>query len=216
MSVDPRKFLLNTDYPMDKIAGYFSGTYSGSGYNSNLTIPHNLGIAPLCVMSWSTNSDFTTSYSPTGIVLTEYMYCNCYSTINNIVLQAQKLDGGAFTLYYRIYYFLPENSTLDVAGTATGLDNFILNTDYNYTKLYTSGSINGFYNEIQHNLGYYPQVEVWRQINNNCSYVDDGYPTDSVKNVVITNTKIILSDSASNYAPGATITWYYRIYIDEN
>lgn len=215
---DPRNFLLNTDYPMDKIAGYFSGSYSASGSPLGLTIPHSLGIMPLCIMTWSLDPNFNTSYQPTGIVSVEQMYCNCYSTTTSIVLQAQKIDGGAFTVYYRIYYFLPENSTLDVPGTSTGLDNFVLNTDYNYCKVYMAGTTTGFSAEITHNLGYYPQVDVWRQLNNvNCTHVDDGDPVSGYGvNIIVTTTKINITAIASNYPPGSTITWHYRIYADEN
>ena len=53
--VDPRNFILNTDYQMDKIAGSITGStsVSGSGGTATKTIPHSLGNTPLCVLKWS-------------------------------------------------------------------------------------------------------------------------------------------------------------------
>ena len=55
--VDPRDFLLNTDYEMDKIV-YFKEGSLNSG-QTDVSIPHKLGFAPLIFGICAFNEDFS-------------------------------------------------------------------------------------------------------------------------------------------------------------
>ena len=114
-------------------------------------------------------------------------------------------------LYYRIYGFEPSNSTAKVGKTQKDAKNFILNTDYNYCKLYKKGIVTSD-STILHNLGYKPFVLAWEEYEplgtiTPCwisGGTEDGFaeisttPTSVKISVVQPNTKI-----------------HYRIYYDE-
>ena len=62
--VDPREFLLNTDYEMDKIIYFKEGKVNNPINNyETISIPHNLGFAPLIFGVCSFNSSFTNTRS---------------------------------------------------------------------------------------------------------------------------------------------------------
>ena len=182
MAVDPRNFILNTDYEMDKII-YFTEQKVTPGQYGDFTIPHNLGIAPLITGVWSMTSDFAvphhfalpmTYYSS---VDDEYKYLvdavSCYADSNKILLELWSgsitIPPTTFPYYVRLIGFEPSNSTADLPSTSGNATQFILNTDYNYLKLHSAGVIpfptSGSETiTITHNLGYCPQALFWREL----------------------------------------------------
>ena len=187
--VDPRDFLLNTDYEMDKIiyAKDFTWTVSSATY---LDVAHDLAVAPLVFGIWSYNADFSDPR-----MLGEYD--DPWGNQNQVSAMGYRhkirfgleTNSGQVTFYAKVFAFEP-NSQPDWATESwihkalpktSGLaKQFIINTDYNYLKLIWSGrkelAIGGWSHE--HNLGYVPQVlswDIWQDIDND----DVGYEYES-------------------------------------
>lgn len=201
MSVDPRNFLFNSDYPMDQVVYLGSGQFSGSG----TSFAHNLGFTPLIVGTWSTSSTFLVSmeggfpgyevFDPTA----EYVIFGANST--NISIN--RLTSQTATRYFRIYGFMPTNVNIDVAETASQSNNFIFNTDFNYTKIYLEdvAAPSSSATTINHNLGYRPQVSAWIEQANGYTEAAPAYKCPKV-----TTSSIIIPASAYNT--------HYKIYAD--
>lgn len=209
MPVDPRKFLLNTDYEMDKII-YFTEGHTGVT-NTPLTISHGLGFAPLIFGVCAFNSDFTDSRS------IPYNYTTASDSISftveatdtDIQINYSNTAQTPDDFYYRIYAFEPSNSTATVPPTNSSAKEFVLNTDYNYCKLFQKGILNGD-STVTHNLGYIPQVLAWSEESNIIIPIEESTPVDPITNtpqyITVTNTSI--------QTVGYTKV-HYRIYYDE-
>ena len=118
--------------------------------------------------------------------------------------------------YYRIYAFEPSNSTADVTPTSTNANKFILNTDYNYCKLYKKGTVSGNANStITHNLGYIPQMMAWMETEgiifpiNDSDWFNHGVIGDP-SGIQLTTTSIVFK-----YAGRGANNIHYRIYYDQ-
>lgn len=212
---DPRNFLLNTDYPMDKIAGYRTGSFNITynayygWYDGGATLSHSHGVYPLCTLVWSFNANFSPSYTETSINDINGYQVTCSSTTSNIELYGFTWNGPA-TIYYKIFYFLPSDANVDVASTQSSLDNFVINTDYNYPKIFMDGSFTGTSTTINHNLGYYPMVDIWTLVGSSCRRIIWSNIRPSAYNGErLTTTTLSLFN-------GDSTTWWYRIYADEN
>ena len=165
--IDPRDFLLNTDYELDKIVFFEDGNLTSSA-----TLAHRLKFIPLVFGVWSTDSNFS-SVNPIGWMdsSTEPGYnpvlsVECYATATNVVINVAGNTGNV-PVYYRIYAFEPSDSRENAPYTSKRADKFILNTDYNYCKLMKSGVFTEDDQSFAHNLGYIPQAMAWmeREIN---------------------------------------------------
>jgi len=203
---DSRNFLLNTDYPMDKVVYMTSGSFTSPTGGIDYQFSHNLSFNPLIIGTWSLDSDFSTSREggffgfegtdPTTV----YAIFSADST--NITIRTIN-PGASVVVYYRIYAFMPTNVNDDSTSTASIADNFVLNTDYNYTKLFLSGvSVAVASTVVTHNLGYRPQVIAWLKdstIYGTELIVDMGY-------IKVTDTTIEIVSP--------TYDVHYRIYAD--
>lgn len=206
----PDNFLLNSDYPVDKIVYKISGSFSatgGGGLGTLSQFNHNLGFRPLIIGTWSTDSNFSTSreggfFSFEGTD-PDTIYTQFYSNDTQISISTFNPTVPTVTIYYRIYGFMPSNINADAAFTASLADKFQLNTDYNYTKLYLSGiTTAAATTTITHNLGYRPQVMAWLKdasIYGTEMIVDMGY-------IKVTTTTIVIT------APSNDV--HYMIYAD--
>lgn len=208
---DARNFLLNTDYPMDKVIYMKSGSFNFGEIN----IPHGLGFMPLPLVQFSFDSDFNTCYEvtdrPWELYPSTFPYIFAVSSNStNIKIEAYGFGGPYSTVYYRVLCFAPSNVYSNVTTTPVANDEFIINTDYNYTKLYMSGITNQN-TTINHNLGYVPQVIVWQETDPGITPTQYyGFPLNEAPQ--ITTTQLILP--AINAA--STIKrFHYRIYIDD-
>jgi hypothetical protein len=214
MAVDPRNFLLNTDYPMDKIAGSFTGSKLVAGSSSEtVTLSHAFGAAVLPIVKWSTTSNFAVSYeeSSTNTVAGYGVLANSDTDSVNIIIGNN--NAGAGTIYYRVYYFMPYDADVDVLATASGLGNFVINTDYNYSKVFLEGRTTANPQTITHNLGYYPQIEAWNirsGVYRHVMYGESYGGTVYDMSITVTTTTAVFTSATANDR------FYYRIYADEN
>lgn len=168
------KTLLTTDASLDKIIYMDSGSISVPvTFSGSTAIPHGLGFIPLPLILWSNTPDFTTTYTDndadmnlrrldgSGMIIGQSYTITANST--DITIGHYNNSGSTQTVYYRIYCFAP--STLDpdtlIEHTASIADNFVINTDYNYMKLASTGSLDSVTPSFTHDLGYVPTVMIW-------------------------------------------------------
>jgi len=215
---DPRNFLLNTDYPVDKVVYINQGSVSMAG-GVDRDIAHGLPFIPLVSFVWSFTPDFSVTYQynmgpfPSGNPGYFFsLQVSISANATNIRLSGNGVLG-ATTIYYRIFAFVPDDFVGDIPSTTTLADNFVLLTDLNYTKLLTSSSVvlaPGQVFPIGHGLGYFPQVLAWVRPNNGPTI----YPLEAQSpynvNSEITTSSLILNNQ--DFQPQ---TVYYRIYTDE-
>lgn len=211
-------FLVNSDYPLDKIVYMDSGSIVvGASSNVNVSIPHNLSFAPLPVFSWSLNSDFSTSrisgiFPYADTTYTEKTFI--YTDPTNLNILAINNSTSSKTFYWRAYGFMPSNINVDTPATASLADRFTLNTTYNYSKLYMSGVTAQTTTSItiNHGLGYKPrQILLWTEGTGSEMGVLDYNDTDptATSKVLIDNNDLVYYDS------GGTKKLHYRIYLDD-
>lgn len=160
--VDPRDFILNTDYELDKIILAKSGNFVGS-----VQLSHSLSFTPLVFGVWSTSADFSTSH-PLGNAetasepgYTPALGVDCIAQSDKITLTASGDGSGSTRIYYRLIALQPPANNDNAPGTADVAQTFILNTDYNYRKLKATGEFTQTNQTYTHNLGYIPQVMAW-------------------------------------------------------
>ncbi|NCU39134.1 hypothetical protein EOL96_08985 [Candidatus Saccharibacteria bacterium] len=163
-------FLLNTDYPIDKIVYIASGSVPIDGYPH--AIAHGLAFEPLVTGYWSTTPDFEICYEfgsgkfPSTVPTYFYSHSVTMSqdTTTTIDLYTQWIDGPSLTCYYRLFGFEPSNINLDIASPVALSDEFVVSTDYRMMQLVTTGLVNpgtAATYTITHNLGSKPRVMAW-------------------------------------------------------
>ena len=183
--VDPRDFLLNTDFGMDKII-YYKEVHRTVSSITNVTIPHELPTAPLIFGVWATNPDFTNSHNisdgehPWDNVLIVRGHADTKNVYLTLVPNYTQQGYVSTDFYIRIFGFEPGYNWEDIVThevlvlkgkkippTSKYAKKFILNTDYNYLKLVRAGKISQHYESsdqswrFTHGLGYVPQVMLW-------------------------------------------------------
>lgn len=211
--IDPRDFLLNTDYEQDKLVLFKQGSFTNS-----VTIPHNLAYAPLAFGVWSTQADFSSvnaigeTDKGTEPGYTPVLSVECLSDRNNIVLNSAG-NSSSMKLYYRVYAFQPSELNKAAPATSLSAEDFILNTDYNYSKLKAKGEFTQANQQYEHALGYIPQVMAWylatsggRQVIR--PFMDSNEATGA--KLTVTQRSIILGAM-----PARATKVYWRVYYDE-
>lgn len=206
MAVDPRNFLLNTDYEMDKIIYFRSGTLNAGQYD--VDIAHGLGFTPLVFGVCAFNSDFSDARGVPYESLTQSdtVQFTAQANSTNVRISYINTSGSPSKIYYRLYGFEPSNSSATVAPTSSNASKFILNTDYNYCKLFKKGTAS-VGNTVSHRLGYIPQVLAWQVANGWTMPVNQSASSSAV---IITNQDLIF-----DYQPLGIDSFHYRIYYDE-
>lgn len=212
---DAKKTKLNTDYPLDKIAGYATGSVTVPAFSPLFpVIPHGLAYTPLYIVKWSDDPNFSVSYDEIGVSF-NFVTLNAQTDATNLNLFINNLTASSKTLYYRVLYFMPSNVNVTAAETQSNLDRFVLNTDYNYTKIFQQAFVGSSGFTVNHSLGYYPQVEAWyiRASDGKCVHVVDADVTNTINTprVRVTTTDVIFENGSFTSASG----WHYKIYIDE-
>lgn len=209
-------FLYNSDYPLDKVVYLASGSL-GAVSGSNYTVAHGLPFIPLVDLEWSYTSDFAVSYASnmgdfpsSNPAYLFKMRLTLSADATNVTIYADG-SNSPVAIYYRIFGFQPDDSDKAVASTVSSGDALALSTDYNYTKLYMAGHVaigTGGTATITHNLGYYPQVQVWASSGGTTQLVD--FSGDNDYHIIeITTTALIIT--LPSLSSG---TYYYRIYAD--
>lgn len=205
---------LTTDYPIDVVAGYQTGSVSvGAASSIAPVIAHGLGYTPLYFLKWSTTPDFSISFDEVGVTF-NFIQLSAQTDSTNLYLFALNITSSSQTLYYRVIYFMPTNININAPGTQLYLDDSNLNSDYNYTKIYEEGLTGGSSATVAHNLGYYPQVEAWyiRSSDSRCVHCVEGQATgNATPIIVVTPTEVQFINGSSTSASN----WHYKIYADE-
>ena len=222
MAINPKDFLLNTDYEMDKVILVKTGNFTDV-----IEFQHGLSFTPLIFGIWSLDSNFTSanqlgptfggteppgSYSPPlGVTV---------RTSDTRVRLAAIGDGeSSATIYYRLYAMAPTESNADIPATSGLANTFMVNTDYNYRKLKATGEFTSGGQSYTHNLGYIPQVMAWIKYKNidipsynyNIEPLNDGsYFTDYLFEVTPTTIKV-----ANNFPFMLIEKVIWKIYYDE-
>ena len=214
MAINPRDFLLNTDYEMDKIVYFKDGDFTGSA-----EFQHGLGFTPLIFGVWSTDSIFN-SVNTLGVTdsspeagYTPVLGVRCSANGSTIKLTASGENSGSTRIYYRVYAFEPTGSAANIPITSDKANTFIMNTDYNYCKLKATGEFTQNGQEYAHNLGYIPLVMAW------VKYESDSSGTQPMTfGSNYTNFKIIVTTNKiriENIQSGVVEKIYWRVYYDQ-
>lgn len=220
--MDSRDFLLTTDFPLDKVIYMASGsnTVPASGFPT-IEISHNLPFRPLITGSWSLDANFSTSKDPGFPQYGDFNqpYLEVSSTPTLLRVSPYNTTSGSVTFYWRVYGFMPPNVNEVAPFTASQSDDFVMNTDYNYTKLFSAGIANLTSGNvsIDHNLGYRPQVEIWAESAFDAAILMKenfgSVSTDSfVNRISVNNTSLQFIKGSFT---GLQTVYYYRIYADE-
>lgn len=179
---DPRDFLLNTDYEMDKII-YFQKFEWTASTMTTVEVAHNLPTAPLIFGVWSTNPDYTDSNeigeanNPWDQALQIRATVDLEKITFTLVPAMQDNAYVTTKFYAMVFGFEPGSDWYDpysgeylkltghkLPPTSKYAKAFIVNTDYNYLKLYKSGNLGTWqtdHSEYTHGLGYTPQILSW-------------------------------------------------------
>lgn len=215
--VDPRDFLLNTDYEMDKIVYFQQGSLNVGEYD--IDTPHNLPFTPLVFGVCAFNEDFSDARGVPYEYLTQQTSITFTASANatNVRVSYTNDAGTPDKIYYRIYGFEPSDSRAKVGITSKHGKEFILNTDYNYCKLYKKGVVDGqTATTIEHNFGYIPQILIWAESSSGWiaplerSDWGDIYGDISTSGVFVTPAEVQFDASLYHYDK-----LHYRIYYDE-
>ena len=219
MVVDARNFLVNTDYPIDKIIYLTSGSMVLDGFPH--TIAHGLPFIPLVGGYWSFSSAFATTYDfyagdfPSGNPSFLFAHeVQISSDATNITLNTTDIVGDSPTFYYRIYGLAPSGTTNDISPIASTSDPFVINSDYNYMKLYINetypmGTATTY--TVNHNLGYKPRIAGWYEFFGSTEPIlRAGDTGGGAIKAEVTNTQVIVSNDFGLDIPNL----YLRVYID--
>lgn len=217
-----KNFRFTSDYPMDMIIYLKSGSISVGGFpaSGTTTIPHGLPSTPLVDMVWSLTSDFSVSYlSGSGTAPQNATRNVPYGVLaqvsadaTNVYIDYNNSTNPAVTIYYRVYGFEKSNSSADFPFTASQGDQFIFNTDYNYTKVYSSN----VGNSITTNLNYLPQTELFSE--DNTGLISPPRTGDNAIDYTgfISPVGFMVTTTAVSYdSGGASRTMHSRVYLDE-
>lgn len=226
---DPRDFLLNTDYEMDKIIYVKEGKIEPS--TGTVNIPNPFSFRPLLFGLCSFNEDFSVPkpspflYKPTytGPASDPYITYEVQFQIEyrngNIQVYYNTQSSSPQTMYYRIYAFEPTNSATKIPPTKNYAKLFTLNTDRDYRKLYKKGTVDiGSSVTVNHNFGYIPQAMFWYDYPN----FDGGRTTNATtlfdggaNKFVVDKDKVQIAFAAQEGDFYRDAKIHYRIYYDE-
>jgi hypothetical protein len=210
---DPRKFILNSDYPAPALVAKWEYSFTVPAYGwVDKEFNHNLPFMPLIIGYWSVNSDFAISHDISSLSVSFFDQA-CGSTSTKIKFKVNNNENAAKTFYYRLFAFAPSDYDGDIPAIEDST-NYRLNSDFNYPKLFAYGSsdlTSGQAFNVYHNLGYIPMCRVWvyNRQNDFCSPTTSAYYEDGSRHQGTT----ISSSKLTYYGAGAKI--YYQIYADE-
>jgi len=206
--VDLRNFLFHSDYPMDKVVGIKQGgpitvdSYDGG----SASFAHGLPEAPLCILLWSTASDFSSTRDGGE---QDYRYDIPYLTASsdgtNVSINVTNNTGSAASVYWRVIMLPQPNTTADY-DIPTTANPFILNTDLNYFKCIGEGSTTGA--SVPHTLGYRPHVLAWYQ---------DSYGIHPLTSPILFSTnspRVRVENDGLYFNMGSATKIFYRMYAD--
>lgn len=122
--MNPNDFNIATDFPLDKIIHFQTGSLVVSDYNE-LIIPHGLSFAPLVRIRWSYESTFKTSYDLSSPLSGLSVSVDARANATNIIVRGiYLLFTASQTIYFKTYGLMPSNVNAKVAPTQAFLDFF--------------------------------------------------------------------------------------------
>lgn len=222
---DPRRFIFNSDFPIDHVVYIREADVPFS--SSGIEIGHNLGFTPLLMGlfsadNWASSMPIDTPASSGDNVGNVQVESNRYSI--------KLINYGRLNLPVKVRLFglMPSDVNVDVSPPQVRYSRFNFNTDFNYSKLVKAGVFNvrwdtGENTVYHHGLGYIPEVEVWQEDRNGMVkklfnvYDPNGVNFSSMgrRNVYAKITPwdfIIRTDGANQDITRV----HYRIYGDQN
>lgn len=215
-------FLLNTDFPLNKVVYLNSGSFPvADGASVEINVPHGLTYRPLLIGTWSLTSDFSISYEQgtSGFTDLSIPQLTIQSTPTTIRFIPLNFTGSTVTFYWRVFGFMPSDVSTDSNYTASVADTFTLSSDYNYTKLWQEGFLvwSNSNQVINHNFGYRPQIEVWYEepldgtiLTKWSQGLDSSFT--GLDTIFITDTQIIFNFKNTSGVNGRK--YYYHVYAD--
>lgn len=170
--MDASAFHNTTDSPRDQYVCYITGTVTANANGGfNFVRPaHGLSYIPLIYVQWSETADFSTprellQNSGDAYSMAEPWIIRSSATNTYVEFYLQNWGTSAKTIYFRAWGFMPSNVSISTNRTAgvTGFSNFITNTDMNYLKLHSAGTVTVGTSSVSvpHNLGIYPTCMIW-------------------------------------------------------
>lgn len=170
--VDVSGFVINSDYPLDKLVLVESGSFTiaDSTFDSIVLLSHSLPFLPLPILLWSNTPDFTVTNTNMDLAMALSSFgssvgqqYSAYPVGSSIEVNRTNTSGSSKTVYWRLFAFPPSTASEDsiVPATASEGDDWILNLDFNYMKLVKSTVLTSSSNSYDHNLGYVPVVMAW-------------------------------------------------------
>lgn len=221
MVQDARNFIVSSDYPMDYIIWNTVGDAQADAHeHKTISIPHNLGFAPLLFGMYSQDNGQTwTPFGPEA----DGFYISLVSDSQNTGIEILARSNPV-SIKYKIWAYAQADINA-VFDTINSEDNFVINSDYNYSKLFSAGAWDAEESEnaiiFQHNLGYVPQIVVWYEFQNGKIY--DGFSNIS-DDTSVQDQQAISVDNNNVYASFSTLDIggdygiltkvHYRVYAD--
>jgi len=220
-----QNFLTTTDYPLDKCVWIGSATHSFAG-GTSVVIPHPLSFTPLIKVVWSTTPTFSTTYGVGDGVISSSTTTPFQPELTSAAANSSSVlleygnPGSVTTAYIRVYAFMPSNINVDSPYTSSDADLFVYNSDYNYSKLYmadltASSSVASSTEVVNHNLGYYPQCEIWYEKASTIYTVKSTF----IFNGSVTNEAFIMTPTTLTMVRDSFLStperFHYRIYLDK-
>lgn len=210
-------YIINSDYPMEKVAWVFetSGTTSSSGSSTiaaqtTLTRTNPTG-TPLLLDGIYSFDNWASAYPISCGDRDRYWeFVQLRSTSEEILIS---FVGYSTSLPFkvRLWGFIPEDYPDGNAPKTDTASNypFTIDTSKNYMNIYKTGRVTASSPSpatVSHNLGYMPFVRIWRGSNTNWEL----FPIQSSQYAEINNDELVIKGN-SNYSA----TYYYRIYTNE-
>lgn len=210
------KYIINSNYPMEKVAGIFeaSGTTSSSGSSTVsaqtiLRIQNTVGTA-LLLDGIYTFDNWQTAFPITAGDADRYWnFVQLYSTEEeNVVSFTGYSTSVPFKV--RLWGFLPEDYPEGNANPTDSASEFpyTIDTSKNYMNIYKSGRVSASQSSpavISHNLGYIPLTKIWRGSNARWEI----FPIESSRDAEINASELTI------HGTSISATYYYRIYTNE-
>lgn len=212
--MDGRDFLIDTDFPTDLIVGVQRGSFSvpADGSMHEILVPHNLLFTPLPLAKWSTSPDFVPSYDQASELAPTPISGVFRTNATNLNVRSINFTSTSYTMYYLVIYLMPVNTNASAPFTNNDTGDFLINTDFNLSKLLPLPNIlNASSGTVEHKLNYYPATDAWWELDGWVNKVDSAQfgLTDSPQVRITTNTLEFIS--------GVSIIptrWHYRSYAE--
>lgn len=223
--ITQKKMVMTTDFPLDKVIFLHLGMLDLSS-SLDYIFPNPFTFTPLIKVVWSTSPDFNTTYgvgdgplstNPSFPFLPNLAVAK--ADLSSITLQFGN-PGSIPSAYIRMYAFMPSDTSSAVEPNTSAGDAFVINSEYNYSKLYRAGvtpfsSTAGSTETINHDLDYYPQIEAWYEKSGaiySMAQIFKSGGSLSTESFELTNSNLILRRDP--FLTGSE-RFHYRIYLDD-